>query len=376
VAPFVPANPNDQKPLAIPGHSLFWLLQARLDLELSGRQELTPDLALAINRLLANFEHFENREGLLENLPNWNWLDWSPMRVDGAPVSLNALYAQALDAAADLLGRGAYREKAAAIRATLNRSCPGLFYPDTLLRRGDTLQPSRERGESTQYFALWCGVPPPERERQIWEELRDGFDMSVATSPSAAAPVKGLTRAGTYPFLQRLQYAARHGDTDSLIRNLRASFGPQLQLGPGTLWEHPGPYQGLNGSFCQGVTSGVGVSIVEGVLGIRPQKGLQQILIQAGQTDLLKWCRGTIPAGAGQIAVSWACESSAFSLSVDLPTGCRARVVLGKAAERIWKEAPSRDPWPETIELGQSSAILVRPGAVQVDKRKPQGGEE
>ena len=173
VAEFVPMDGTQ----FIPGHSLFWLLQARLDSELSGDNDFSPQVAEGIERFLKNLVTFENKEGLLENMPGWNWLDWSEIRMDGAVVSLNALYCRALQAAADMTGKAAYREKGKAIAQTLCRLCPGTIYPDCLLRKGDALEPSPQRAEGTQYFALWCGVPDPQRAKDLWLALRDGSSL-------------------------------------------------------------------------------------------------------------------------------------------------------------------------------------------------------
>jgi len=337
----------------IPGHSLFWLLQAKLDSELSGDNDYAPQVEEGIHRFLKNMGTFENQEGLLENVPGWNWLDWSKIRMDGTVVSLNALYSRVLDAAADMTGKAEYRSKAKAIRETLCRLCPGTIFPDCLLRKGDELEPSPEQAEGTQYFALWCGVPGEERSKALWQALRDGSSLS--------AP-------GTYTYMQRLHYAALHGDIDALVRDVRKVYGKQVDSGPGTLWEALDGCDNAPGvpgcSYSQGVASGVAVSLVQGVLGIQPIEGYRYVKIVPGVAGGVRWCRGTLPAKLGTIGVTWTLEGDGFQLLVSLPKGSRARIVLPEAARKIWAQKPASQPWTEAIEISCSTKISVTPGKV------------
>lgn len=337
----------------IPGHSLFWLLQAKLDAELSGDNDYAPQVAEGIYRFLKSMATFENQEGLLENVPGWNWLDWSKIRMDGAVVSLNALYSRVLDAAADMTGKAEYRSKAKAIRETLCRLCPGTIFPDCLLRKGDALEPSPEQAEGSQYFALWCGVPGEERSKALWQALRDGSKLNAA---------------GTYTYMQRLHYAALYGDIDALVRDVRKVYGHQVDSGPGTLWEALDGCQNAPGvpgcSYSQGVASGVAVSMVQGVLGIQPIEGCRYVKIVPGVAGGVRWCRGTLPMKLGTIGVTWTLEGEGFQLLVSLPKGSRARIVLPETAHKIWAQKPADQPWAEAIEISCSTKISVAPGKV------------
>ena len=350
VSEFVPSSGTQ----IIPGHSLFWLLQAKLDSELSGDNDYAPQVADGIHRFLKNIATFENKDGLLENVPGWNWLDWSKIRMDGAVVSLNAIYSRALDAAADMTGRTDYRGKAKAIRETLCRLCPGTIFPDCLLRKGDTLEPSPEQAEGTQYFALWCGVPGEERSKALWQTLRDGSK---------------LNEANTYSYLPRLHYAALRSDIEALVRDVRKVFGRQVDLGPGTLWEVLAGCDNAPGvagcSYCQGVTSGVAVSLVQGVLGIQPIEGYRYVKIVPGVADGVRWCRGTLPTKQGTMGIAWTLQCDDFHLLASLPKGARARIVLPDAARKIWERKPSDQPWPELIEINCSTKISVTLGKVR-----------
>jgi len=57
----------------------------------------------------------------------------------------------------------------------------------------------------------------------MWQALRDDF---LPTPLKRVQPIRGLTRAGLYPFPQRLEVAARLGDHAALVRDTKAMFLP------------------------------------------------------------------------------------------------------------------------------------------------------
>jgi len=173
------------------------------------------------------------------------FFDYAAMRTDGVSVALNAVYARTLDEAARLerlageaTGAGEYERRAQQVRGSLNRLCAGdTFYPDVLVRDPQRqLVPSREACETTQYFVLWGSVPSLDRQQRMWTALRDDF---LPTPLKRVQPIRGLTRAGLYPFPQRLEVAARLGDHAALLRDTKAMFLPMVESPPGTLWEDP-----------------------------------------------------------------------------------------------------------------------------------------
>ena len=121
----------------------------------------------------------------------------------------------------------------------------------------------REACETTQYFAMWAGVPPLDRQkRKMWQALRDDF---IPTPLRWRCSIRGLTRAGLYPFLERLELAARLGDHAALLRDTKAMFLPMAESPPGTLWEDPM----ADIALCHAIGCGVGGVLTEEVLGIR-----------------------------------------------------------------------------------------------------------
>lgn len=63
----------------------------------------------------------------------------------------------------------------------------------------------------------------------------------------------------------RFDMLARFGEIETLLREMKAVYGPQLREGPGTLWEN----QALETtSRCHGFNSHVGVHLTRDLLGL------------------------------------------------------------------------------------------------------------
>jgi hypothetical protein len=349
----------------IPTGPLFWVLHAGLYERCSGDTELIRTMIPVMRRNVAAFDGWRNREGLLESIPSWMFFDYADIRTDGVSVALNAIYARTLDEAARLerlAGEAsqadAYARLSGQVRGSLNRFCPGeSFYPDVLLRDAKKeLIPSREACETTQYYVMWCGVPSPDRQKRMWQALRDDF---LPTPLKKVQPIRGLTRAGLYPFLERLEVAARLGDHAALVRDAKAMFVPMVQSAPGTLWEDP--MAGI--ALCHAIGTGVGGILTEEVLGIRLGFPLR-ITPHSGGT--LRWCKGFITTPKGRVNVAWECRDDRYQLRASIPKGSTAEVVLPKEARVLWESALAKSLWRETITLSADATIVVEPGSLVV----------
>jgi len=349
----------------IPTQPLFWVLHAGLYQRCSGDAELIRTLLPAIRRNLAAMDGWRNADGLLESIPSWMFFDYADIRTDGVSVALNGVYARTLDEAArlerlagDAARAEAFEKHARQARDSLNRLCPGeAFYPDVLVRdpQRQNLVPAPQACETTQTFVLWGNVPPPDRQRRMWEALRDDF---LPTPLQKVQPIRGLTRAGLYPFPQRLEVAGRLGDHAALIRDTKAMFLPMIDSPPGTFWEDP-----MGGiALCHSIACGVGGILTEEVLGIRLGFPLK-ITPHSGGT--LQSCRGFITTPKGRVEVAWESHHDRYQLRATLPKDLAAEVALPPEAKAVWQSAPAADPWQETLAIPAGATIVVTPGRVE-----------
>jgi len=352
----------------IAGHALFWVMQAGLDARLTGETDSARDVLPAIRRLMDTFAGWRNAEGLLENVPAWNFLDWSDIRTDGACVGLNAIYARTLDEAA-MIERACgypalavvYSLEAYKVRESLRILCGGdLFYPDALIRdERKQLVPSKERAETTQYYAMWAGVPSVARTKRMWAAMRDYF---APTPDRKVQPIQGLSRAGMYSFPERLLIGARLNDHSAFVRDLRAMFLPMAESAPGTLWEQPWSIS----SLCQGFASFAAPMLMEQVLGIRLDASL---VIAPHSGGSLTSCRGYVTTTRGRVDAAWKLSKGRYELRVSLPNGVKAEVRLPDEVKSIWQSGSPRDKWRARIGVKGHQVITVCPGVLAVTER-------
>lgn len=349
----------------IPGQAMFWVMQAGLDERFTGETATTRDVLPAIRRLMDTFASWRNSDGLIENAPSWNFLDWCDIRTDGVSVALNAIYARTLDEAArmervagDAARADAYEREAAQVRRALSSLCGGdLFYPDALIRDEQKhLSPSKERSETTQYYAMWAGVSSEGRTKRMWDAMRDDF---VPTPDHKVQPIRGLTRAGLFSFAERLQVAARLNDHAALVRDVKAMFLPMAESPPGTLWEQPWS----TSSLCHGFASFAASILTEEVLGIRLDRPL---VIAPHGGGMLTSCRGYVTMTQGRVDVAWTLRDNRYELSISLPEGVSAEARLPDEAKSVWQSGPPRDKWRARVQVQGRTIIAVEPGVLAV----------
>lgn len=348
----------------IPTQPLFWVLHAGLHEQCSGDTQFMRALLPVIRRNLAALDGWRNGDGLLESIPAWMFFDYADIRTDGVSVALNAIYARTLSEAArleravgDAPHAAQFARLAGQVRDSLDRLCPGeTFYPDVLVRSPQkNLVPSRQACETTQYYVMWSGIVPRDREDRMWQALRDDF---IPTPLRKVQPIQGLTRAGLYTFLERLEVAARLGDHAALLRDTKAMFLPMVHSAPGTLWEDP--MAGI--ALCHSIGCGVGGILTEELLGIRLGFPLR---ITPHNGGALRWCKGSITTPKGRIEVAWECQKDRYQLRASLPEGIAAEVLLPPEAKAVWQLAPSTSPWRETLSIKARASVVVTPGNVE-----------
>ena len=106
------------------------------------------------------FERYENSDSLLEDLPGWNFVEWSKANnfVNGVNYPTNMLYAAALSTAGELYDE-AYSEKARKIKQNiLEQSFNGTFFVDNAIRKNGKLELTDNISEVCQYYAFFLNM--------------------------------------------------------------------------------------------------------------------------------------------------------------------------------------------------------------------------
>jgi alpha-L-rhamnosidase len=235
----------------------------------------TDDAALrelALPRVEALFDWFapyRNDQGLLEDLPGWIFVEWSPANdcTEAVNHPTNMLYAHCLSVAAEVYDRPAWGELAEETRTAVRaESWDGRWFADQSIRVDGTLQRGAVCTETCQYHALYFGIATPAEYPELWERLRDnwgplrGMHMAMVAGGNSwnryydegVVPQDDdmeLAPAGLlYGLMLRFDLLQQQGEWERLLKEVRRVFGP-MAAESGTLWEHMESHASLNHGF-------------------------------------------------------------------------------------------------------------------------------
>ena len=203
-----------------------------------------------VEGILRYFEQFENSDGLLEDLPSWNFVEWSDANswTKNVNYPTNFLYAAVLLAACELYGDLSLAEKAKRIQArTAELSFDGELFTDNAVRdESGALQNTGNTSEAGQYYALLFG--DIDLDAPQYAKLRAhvfGGCKKVDLQARRFVPVNAFI--GLYLRLKTLLALKEY----QLILSEVGDFFGGMAEKTGTLWE----YREMKGSFDHGFAS-------------------------------------------------------------------------------------------------------------------------
>ncbi len=198
----------------------------------------------------------ENADGLLQNLPSWNFVEWSTANewVQDVNYPTNFLYAELLRAAgktfddAELLARG---DRVRARTAELSFDGE-VFIDNAVLDENGVPRNTKNSSEAGQYYALLFGdldVTDP-RYARLMAHVENSF-ANFDTTGRGFVPVNAFI--GLY---LRIWLLMKLGKKELLASDLKAFFSGMV-ASTGTLWE----YKQHKGSYDHGFASFVALAI-------------------------------------------------------------------------------------------------------------------
>ena len=232
----------------IPQWAMWLVVELREYRDRGGDPELIRRYEHRIEKLLAYFRNFENEDGLLENLPSWNFVEWSMANhlTQDVNYPTNMLYSATLRAAAQLYGNDDYLAKAEAILQTVRQqSFDGQFFVDNALRRDGKLVSSGQRTEVCQYYAFFFGAATPETHPQLLKTLIEDFGPDRARTGAWPQIHPANAFIGNYLRLDMLMQLGYH---DTVRQNIEGYFLYMAEK-TGTLWENIGTNASCNHGF-------------------------------------------------------------------------------------------------------------------------------
>lgn len=238
------------KPEFIPNWMMFYLLELEDNFRRTGNEETRSQSEERARGVVSYFKKFENEYGLLENLENWVFVEWSRAGdldyVKGVNFPSNMLYAAALAAFGELYGKKEYVEKAEKLKETIRKlSFDGEFFEDNAIRKDGGLTLVGHTTETCQYYAFYFGTATRETHPALYNALLEKFGPLRDETKVYPSVAKSNAFIGN---MLRSDYLVREGLGNKFLEEAREFYYGMASV-TGTLWEHDRNQCSLNHGF-------------------------------------------------------------------------------------------------------------------------------
>ncbi len=259
-APQADYIPTGMIPMSYPGYSnsknyicnwaLWYILELRAYLERTGDRGLIERSRGKVTGVLACLANYENEYGLLEDVPGWNFVEWSRANefVGGVNFPSNMLYTAALEAADALYAVPNYRARAEKLRAEVPKwaMANGLFFCDHAVRADGRLETVKtDISETCQYYAFYFGFADAARNGELLDLLLTEFGCDRDERTTYPQIAKSNAFIGN---LLRLAFLSENGYAGEALRQT-AAYHLHMARRTGTLWEYADEYKSCNHGF-------------------------------------------------------------------------------------------------------------------------------
>lgn len=213
--------------------------------------------------LLEFYARSENSDGLLEDLPSWNFVEWSRANqwTKNVNYPTNFLYAQVLEAAYNLYGDEECLASCKRVRENaINQSFDGRLFRDHAVRdESGALVLQDDISEICQYYAiLFAGIDiTDEKYRELRRLVREVFGAIRKEDMPEIEVINAFI--GVY---LRLEALLKIGENELVINDVESFFGNMERL-TGTLWEN----RFIHGSLDHGFASYAAVAMMKALEG-------------------------------------------------------------------------------------------------------------
>ncbi|MBN1672156.1 MAG: family 78 glycoside hydrolase catalytic domain [Kiritimatiellae bacterium] len=306
----------------IPNWALWFVVQLEEYLQRSGDRATVDALKSRVLALMHYFKRFKNKDGLLEKLESWVFVEWSEANKFTQDVNYptNMLYAAALAAAGRLYELPAWLNEAGRIKDRIRtESFDGRFFVDNAVRSpAGALERTDNRTETCQYYAFFFDVATPESHPDLWQAVQNVLGPGQAETRE---------RPDVYPadlfigWFLRLEILSRFGLCARTLAELTAYFKHMAEE-TGTIWEHSDG----RASRCHGIGGHVARVLYRDALGLHKIDTHYRIVYLRFADLPLRWCRGRIPLDTGILALEWWVQDDEKHFRVQLPPGYVADV--------------------------------------------------
>ena len=281
------------------------------------------------------FANFENKEGLLENLTGWSFLDWTKLDWNFNDGAVQGWYLEALEHCVhiarefgDAKSSRKYRAKAERLRKTLAEAYwskkRGAFMKYTPLL---DKRPSNARhdllGQHENFLFSLLKVGSPAMRKQAIASMKGAAGKYLPNIGGYQSYYSKMDQYGSYsseetifintPFWSYYALLAlmEVGEDEAAIEYIRICWGLMLDHGATTCWE----MWDRNTSHCHGWSAAPAMILPAYILGVKPLKpGFAEFEI-APRLGGLEWAKGTVPTVKGLVRVAWKLDKAGGDLT-------------------------------------------------------------
>ena len=247
----------------IPNWAMFLVLELEEYLERTGDIDFIQNAKDKIYALMDYFKQFENRDGLLEKLEKWVFVEWSECNKLTQDINFptNMLYAKTLRAVSRLYGEAEFAEKAERLKETINEKSftdKGFYCDNAVYGEDGEAHLSEKYTETCQYYAFFCGITTPEEKPELWQRMLNDFGPERIVPnkwPEFTPDAKWQEIYPSNAFIGnylRLELLYLYGEHEKLTQNIKGFFTKMADL-TGTLWENDSTTASCNHGFASHV---------------------------------------------------------------------------------------------------------------------------
>lgn len=338
--PIVAPGDAERLGTVIPDYALHGILMLDEYVEATGDDALVLELWPSVQRVLAWFRARERKDGLLDGVPGWVFLDWAEVGRGQPNAILNALYLEAQRAVRRLRSRaGALAAERLPDPSRLAAALAAFRDPQRMLFSDcfdiDGGPCARASVHANAALAL-AGVLDAAEANAFVRYFRQGSSRIVSARSPLLPPVAiddSSQIAGASPFFQSFVHLAlaRFGEHALVLDDIRAHWGPMVAGGGRNVWE--GWERTLDSSDCHAWSASPTAFLTEEILGVRCRATRERGLGVAVEVSIrphaanLTWARGVVPTAAGKVRVEWEAKGGRVArVRGEIPEGAAARI--------------------------------------------------
>lgn len=327
LSPQLPQLPEGMIPMCYPGDhisgefipnwSMWYVLQLYDYYQRTADQALVEKSKDKIRGLLGYFKKLENEDGLLEDLENWVFVEWSQANkfVDGVNFPSNMLYSEMLIKSGEMLSDEALILKGKKMKETIRSlSFNGQFFEDNMLRKNGKLTRTGNTSETCQYYAFYFGIADKQTYPELHQTLFSAFGPFRDAQKVYPKVYPSNSFIGNY---LRMELLRLEGQTAQIIQESKAFFHFMAER-THTLWEHNNPTGSLNHGFAAYAANFI-VEAVTGIAGYEAESNT--ILLSTPQIKMD--CQARIPFKGDWIKVDFKGDER----NITFPDGVNTRQV-------------------------------------------------